>query len=90
MKIKATVFADAHDNVNFKNDDGEQVNLDRTRVYIQPEGARYPESILVNGNLPLGEYTGFVDLLSKKDKLTASLDVDSLTLVKPQAHAKVA
>lgn len=87
MKIKTTVFADSYDNLDFTAESGEKIKMDRTRVYVQPEGARYPESILVNGNLSLGEYTGFIDLNSKKDKLVVSLDVDSLVLVKPQSKA---
>lgn len=90
MKIKCTCFAEAYDNLDFKSEEGEHIKMDRTRVYVQPDGARYPESILIVGNYPLGEYTGFIDLASKKDKLVVSLDVDSLQLVKPAPKAAAA
>lgn len=81
MKIECVMTVDGNDNLDFTGDDGKAVKLDRSVAYIQFPNARFPEKILINSSLADGDYKCFVEVQAKKDKLSASVDLDSIKAI---------
>lgn len=87
LTIKAQVFIESSDDLNFTADDGKKIELERSVAYIQFPNSRFPEKVLINSKFAHGDYEANVMVQAKKDKLTASIDLDSMVLVKQAAKA---
>lgn len=81
--LNCRVVLDSHEVLDFDGEDGAKVHLERTKAYVFLPEAQFPDMVMLQGILMLGEGTVNLQIDVKKEKLRARLDLDSLKVTKP-------
>lgn len=80
-----SVITAEHETLDFNDDDGKKVHMERTKAFITLPYSTLPEVVMLSGHQPLGTGTIALNVYVKKEQIRARVDVSTLKITKAAA-----
>lgn len=81
IRLPVKLFVERSNNVDFIGDDGKAVHIDRVVAFVQFPETRFPVKMVINRNIPAGDYDAMIVVEVVKDKLSCNFDLDSIVRI---------